>query len=63
MNTREKLIDLAENWPGDQDNFIQGPKMNLKDESEVESYVNSLGFNMYWTGNGYLLAIKIDENE
>jgi hypothetical protein len=61
MNTKEKLIDLANDWPGDNDNFIQGGKMNLADEAYVESYVNKLGFNMYWTGNGYLLAIKIED--
>lgn len=58
MNIRELILDLANNWPGDEDNFVRGRKMNLRDESEVESELNRLGFNMYWTGNGYLVETK-----
>ena len=51
-----KIMELVNNWPGDQDNFIEGPR--LIHEDEVIRKVSDLGFNLVYTGNGYLLIIK-----
>lgn len=54
---KQKIIDLISEWPDDEDEFISGLKLSDEDESEMESWCRAKGFNLNWTGNGYLLVI------
>lgn len=58
-----KIFDLATNWPGDQDNFIKVDRLPLDMEMKVVATIWNKGFQMTWTGRGYILVIRNENME
>lgn len=54
---KDKILYLVNNWPGDEDNFIPGSRLANSIEYELSDSLRHMGFDLNWTGNGYLLVI------
>ena len=58
-----EIFNLASDWPGDEDNFIKVDRLPLDMEMKVVSIIWNKGYQMTWTGNGYILVIKHEDTE